>query len=76
MSDTDKYVVIAEHKADETIVFETYLSGASREEALTRMENIIRDPKYIRVAVARLVYSDGHKGLLPTDEPQAEKLHF
>ncbi len=63
----EKYVVIAEHKAEEALVFETFLSSASYDQADARFKHLLKDPNIVRVAIARLVYVAGHKGLLPPD---------
>lgn len=66
MSDT--HVIVVEYKADQPLVFETYIEDGTREQQVARMRLMAQKPDVVRVALARLVYVDGNKGLLPKGE--------
>jgi len=64
MIDTDRYVLIIEHKAEQPLVMEQILNKGTYDEVRERMDKAIADPRIIRVAMARLVYTDGNEELL------------
>jgi hypothetical protein len=65
---SEKYVVIAERKDEEPLIFETYLSAASYEACRERMGVFANNPSIVRVAIARLVYVTGNKSLIREEE--------
>jgi len=64
MIDTDRYVLIIEHKAEQPLVWEQALSKGTYAEVHERMKAAIASPSIIRVAMAKLVYETGHEELL------------
>ena len=65
MSDNEKYVVIIEHKSEEPLVMEQCVRTVTYEEVSKRRDSLLKDPNIIRVAIARLVFTDGNESLLP-----------
>lgn len=64
ISDGTGYVVIAEFKEDEPLVYETYLHYSTFERAKERMRQLSQTQGIIRVAIAKLVYVDGNHALV------------
>ena len=64
MTESTRYVVIAEYKNDAPLVHETYIHRASYEEACHRMEVLRQRNNVIRVSIAKLVFENGHQLLL------------
>lgn len=58
------YVVIAEFKEDEPLVYETYLHYSTWVKALEWMRKLADQPGIIRVAIAKLVFVDGNHALV------------
>lgn len=65
---SEKYVVIAEYKDDEPLVFETYLSAAGYDACYERMNTFANNPRVVRVAMAKLVHVSGNKSLIREEE--------
>jgi len=61
------YVLIVEHKMEEPLVVEQFLSSSSHEKVMKRAAMLLSDPKIIRICVAKLVYESGNKTLLPEE---------
>jgi hypothetical protein len=68
-----KYVVLAEYKDEGALIHEAYLHHTTYEIADERMKFLAKDPRVIRVAMAKLVFERGHPDLLP---PEPKEMPF
>jgi hypothetical protein len=57
------YVIVAEHKHEGPIVFETYLENSSYNDAKDKLKMFKNNPDIIRVAIFKIKYVEGNETL-------------